>query len=68
MCFTEHSHYHDYHDGDHDDVGDNDDDDVGDDDADGKAAEGDQSFSRSAPPSEQTPLVEARANKITKCA
>ena len=68
MCFTEHSHYHDNHDGDQDDVVDNGDDDVGDDDADGKAAEGDQSFSRSAPPSEQTPLVEARANKITKCA
>ena len=54
MCFTEHSHYHDYHDGDHDDVGDNDDDDVGDnddddvgdDDADGKAARVDISFSR----------------------
>ena len=46
MCFTEHSHYHDYHDGDHDDVGDNDDDDVGDDDADGKAVEVDLSFER----------------------
>ena len=66
MCFTEYSHYHDYHDGDHDDVGDNDHDDVGDDDADGKAAEGDQSFSRSAPPSERDSISWSKSEQDYK--